>query len=87
VITDHYVHVLQKEFLPFLLGMGVNFGGNFFKKTGHGHTLQMQGWMYSMRILTKEFCLIVNLNGLDMGGPGHHVLQILTHATISYGAF
>jgi hypothetical protein len=24
---------------------------------------------------------------LDMGGPGHHVLQILTHATISYGAF
>jgi hypothetical protein len=32
VITDHYLHVLQKGFLPFLLGMGVNFGEKFFQK-------------------------------------------------------
>jgi hypothetical protein len=32
VIIDHYVHVLQKEFLPFLLGMGINFGENFFQE-------------------------------------------------------
>jgi hypothetical protein len=59
----------------------------FFKKTGLGHALQMQCWMCSMSILTTEFCLIIFLNHLDMGGPAHHTLQILTHVTISYGAF
>jgi hypothetical protein len=31
--------------------------------------------------------LIVFLKGSDMGDPGHHTLQMLTRAIISYGAF
>jgi hypothetical protein len=31
---DRYLHVLQEEFLPFIQGMGVNFGETFFQQEG-----------------------------------------------------
>jgi hypothetical protein len=48
---------------------GVNFGESFFGMTGLGHTMQMQCWMCSMRILMTECCLIIFLNGSDKSGP------------------
>jgi hypothetical protein len=40
VIVDHYLQVLQEEFLPFLQGMGVNCGETFFATgLGLGHTV------------------------------------------------
>jgi hypothetical protein len=32
----------------------------------------MQFWMYWMSILITKCCLIISLNGSDMGGHGHH---------------
>jgi hypothetical protein len=50
----------------------------FFNRTG----------CCSVSILMTEYCLIVFLNGLDIGDSGYHTLQIcLTHAVTSYGAF
>lgn len=36
------------------------------------HTPWMQFWMYWMSILITKCCLIISLNGSDMGGHGHH---------------
>jgi hypothetical protein len=53
----------------------------------HTHTLWMQCLMCSVSILMIESCVIVFLNGSDMGGHGRNTVQILTHAIIFYGAF
>jgi hypothetical protein len=35
-----------------------------------------------MIILMTQFCLTVFLNDSDMGGPCHHILQVLTHGDL-----
>jgi hypothetical protein len=84
VTADHYFHFLQEGFLTFPQGMDVNFRDTFFNRMGaQPHTANVV-----LDVLHEHFDKVSsNLNGLDMGGPGHHTLQILTLVIISYRAF
>jgi hypothetical protein len=84
VTADHYLHVLLEKFLQ---RMGVSFEETFFQQDGaQPHTanavLDVLNENFDSRVLYNYFVI-----SSDMGGPGHHSLQILTHAIISHGAF
>jgi hypothetical protein len=54
------------------------------------HVHQDGAWPYTVNAVldvlnehSGECCLLIFLSGPDVGGPGHHTFQILTHVIIS----
>jgi hypothetical protein len=85
--ANNYLHVLQEQFLLFLQEMGVNFEETFFQEDGAwpqtaNAVLDVLNEHYDDKALSVRFP-----ERFDMSGPGHHLLQILTHVITSYVVF
>jgi hypothetical protein len=67
VKSDHYLHVFEEQFFPFLQGIGVSFED--IRQDGAQH-LQVN----VLGVLSEHF-----LHILCMASSGQHTLQISTH--------
>jgi hypothetical protein len=76
VTVDHYLGAPRRIYSVSRRN-GCQFRRNNFSiERGSAHS-RMQRWVRSMSILTTECCPILILNSADMGGAGHHAVQVL----------
>jgi hypothetical protein len=82
VTGDHYLHIPDEEFLPFLQRRGVNFSEIFFQQETTWPHIENEN--VNNRDFSNTFS---KWFGYGLDGPGHHTLQIKMHVIIYYEAF